>query len=115
MSIVALLAECRKRDIILTARDGQVLFDASAGALTPAIRAALAEHRHEVHRKLIEQDIESQLQRLVPYLSDNGRRCLIRRGLLLPERRCDLETVELVSRVLGRVPPAPPGAREGSG
>jgi hypothetical protein len=107
MSIAALLAECRKRDINLTARDGRVLFNAPAGALTPAIRAALTEHRDDVHRDLIGQEIGQQLERLVPYLSDNGRSCLIHRGLLGPERHRDLETVELVTWVLGRAPQAP--------
>jgi hypothetical protein len=78
-----ILAECRERGVHLTACDGNLIFDAPAGTMTPALRSLLSEHKDDVRHELIAQEIDRQLDELVPWVDSRGKRCWIHRKILL--------------------------------
>lgn len=52
MTIDSLLAALASLDVVLSVAGERLLFDAPAGALTPALRASIAAHRGELIRRL---------------------------------------------------------------
>jgi hypothetical protein len=102
-----LLAELRRAGINLTAVGDRLMYDAPTGSLTPALRAAIAEHRNQIMQELLAQEVSRQLDALVPHSGDDGPPRMIHRDLLRPERASDREMVDLASWALNRTPPPP--------
>lgn len=52
MTVDTLVAQLDVADIVLSVDGDRLLFDAPAGAMTPDLRASIAEHRAELIRRL---------------------------------------------------------------
>lgn len=73
MSAAEMLEELAARQVLLTVADGALTYRAPAGALTPDLRARLAEHREELLLHLAAAAEEPLLPLLVLYLDEEGR------------------------------------------
>ena len=68
-----IIAECERRGVVLTLAQGfGVGYDAPAGALTPELRARLAEHKPDVAQLLLEREERAALSGC-PDATDAGR------------------------------------------